>query len=213
MKKLTVKIDKEKVKEQVKEQVKEESTFANFITIGRTILVAVSLYFLKDYPVPLTIIITLAIILDAADGFVARKYRSSKLGALVDILGDRVVELMILFVYAHWGLIPYFIPVIFLVRGVMTDFIRLLNHRYKDVGAAHPLELGKADNRPMRVISGLSKLFAFTVILVWQDIGLMLMYFALAVNLYRGIPAIFNSRSYALLKTFLNNITKPDKSR
>jgi CDP-diacylglycerol--glycerol-3-phosphate 3-phosphatidyltransferase len=66
-----------------------------------------------------------AIVLDAVDGWVARrKNLSSPLGAQLDILGDRVVENLYFTYFAVCGLIPVWVPVLFFVRGTATDFVR-----------------------------------------------------------------------------------------
>ncbi|MBI3662714.1 MAG: CDP-alcohol phosphatidyltransferase family protein [Acidobacteria bacterium] len=66
-----------------------------------------------------------AIVLDAVDGWVARrKNLSTPLGAQFDILGDRVVENLYFTYFAVCGLIPVWVPVLFFVRGAATDFVR-----------------------------------------------------------------------------------------
>ncbi len=203
----------QQVKNQVKTEVKEESTIANWITISRTLAVIAGLFFLKGEPIYLSILIVIAIALDGADGYAARKYRSSKRGALIDIFGDRIVEIVILFAYAYWGLISYVFPIIFLVRGLMTDFIRILNTIYPSEEFKHPLAMGGAINRFMRGFYAILKAAAFITILLAPKIGFWLMIFAVVINLYRGIPAIFNQRAKTLLKIFFKRITTPVKDR
>jgi CDP-diacylglycerol--glycerol-3-phosphate 3-phosphatidyltransferase len=66
-----------------------------------------------------------AIVLDAVDGWVARRRNlSTPLGAQLDILGDRVVENLYFTYFAVCGLIPVWVPVLFFVRGTATDFVR-----------------------------------------------------------------------------------------
>jgi CDP-diacylglycerol---glycerol-3-phosphate 3-phosphatidyltransferase len=66
-----------------------------------------------------------AIALDGVDGFLARRLRmTSALGAQLDILSDRVIENLFLIYFAVGGEISFWVPVIFFVRGVMTDFLR-----------------------------------------------------------------------------------------
>jgi len=66
-----------------------------------------------------------AIVLDAVDGWVARrKNLVTPLGAQLDILGDRVVENLYFTYFAVCGLIPVWVPVFFFVRGTATDFVR-----------------------------------------------------------------------------------------
>jgi CDP-diacylglycerol--glycerol-3-phosphate 3-phosphatidyltransferase len=66
-----------------------------------------------------------AIVLDAVDGWVARRRNlSTQLGVQLDILGDRVVENLYFTYFAVCGLIPVWVPVLFFVRGSATDFVR-----------------------------------------------------------------------------------------
>ncbi len=71
------------------------------------------------------------IFMDALDGWVARRRgEASELGALLDIAGDRIVELVL------WGffairrdaagqpLVPYWVPIVIITRTVATDLVR-----------------------------------------------------------------------------------------
>ena len=64
-----------------------------------------------------------AIALDGVDGYIARKRNlATPLGAQLDILGDRVVENLFFTFFAATGLISFWIPVLFFVRGTLTRF-------------------------------------------------------------------------------------------
>jgi CDP-diacylglycerol--glycerol-3-phosphate 3-phosphatidyltransferase len=66
-----------------------------------------------------------AIALDGIDGYLARsRGLATPLGAQLDILGDRVVENLFFTCFAVSGLISLWVPVLFFVRGTMTDFFR-----------------------------------------------------------------------------------------
>ncbi len=66
-----------------------------------------------------------AIVLDAVDGYVARRYKlETPLGAQIDILGDRVLENLYFTFFAVTGLISVWVPLLFFVRGTATDFLR-----------------------------------------------------------------------------------------
>lgn len=68
-----------------------------------------------------------AVFLDAVDGWVARRKKlSTPLGAQLDILGDRVIENLFFTFFAVVSLISVWVPVIFFVRGTLTDFVRSL---------------------------------------------------------------------------------------
>jgi CDP-diacylglycerol--glycerol-3-phosphate 3-phosphatidyltransferase len=76
-----------------------------------------------------------AIALDGVDGYIARtRGLSTPLGAQLDILGDRVVENLFFTFFAVSGLVSLWVPVLFFVRGTITDFIRSLAIRSGRVG-------------------------------------------------------------------------------
>jgi CDP-diacylglycerol---glycerol-3-phosphate 3-phosphatidyltransferase len=71
-----------------------------------------------------------AIALDGVDGYVARRRdMATPLGAQLDILGDRVVENLFFTFFAVAGLISLWLPILFFVRGTVTDFLRGLASR------------------------------------------------------------------------------------
>jgi len=71
---------------------------------------------------PLLIVI---ILLDAVDGYVARKRNETSLfGSIVDIAADRVVENVLWLVLAHLNLVPVWVAIVFIVRGSLVDSIR-----------------------------------------------------------------------------------------
>lgn len=68
-----------------------------------------------------------AIALDALDGYLARSRNlATPLGAQLDILGDRLVENVFFTFFAVAGLVSLWVPVVFFVRGTLTDFLRSL---------------------------------------------------------------------------------------
>jgi len=71
-----------------------------------------------------------AIALDGLDGYLARtRNMATPLGAQLDILGDRVVENLFFTFFAVSGLVSLWVPVLFFVRGTLTDFLRSLAAR------------------------------------------------------------------------------------
>jgi CDP-diacylglycerol--glycerol-3-phosphate 3-phosphatidyltransferase len=71
-----------------------------------------------------------AIALDGLDGYVARtRGLATPLGAQLDILGDRVVENLFFTFFAVSGLVSLWVPILFFVRGTLTDFLRALASR------------------------------------------------------------------------------------
>ncbi len=102
---------------------------ANFITILRMILavVAIGLLFDKTPTTYITafVMTILVIWMDGLDGYVARKFNeSSKFGAMLDILGDRVVENIYWISFLALGWLPVWVPLIVVTRGIITDGLR-----------------------------------------------------------------------------------------
>jgi CDP-diacylglycerol--glycerol-3-phosphate 3-phosphatidyltransferase len=66
-----------------------------------------------------------AIALDGVDGYIARtRGLATPLGAQLDILGDRVVENLFFTFFAVAGLVSLWLPILFFVRGTLTDLLR-----------------------------------------------------------------------------------------
>jgi len=102
----------------------------NQITLIRLALVFVSigLFTLGSYASLLALVLLVITLgLDAADGFVARRFRlTSDAGAAFDIAADRIVESAYWIFFASAGLISFWIPTIIIARGGLTDFLRAI---------------------------------------------------------------------------------------
>jgi len=104
---------------------------ANFIVIFRSILVFIIILFLSLnsllWKITGLVLLIFIAILDWIDGYVARKYNiTSKLGGLMDTLGDRITENLFLIFFAYKQIIPIAVPLIFVARSFVADFIRYL---------------------------------------------------------------------------------------
>ena len=102
---------------------------ANLITLSRLflLLAVVALAYRPVSAVQLWIwpVLCLVFISDGLDGWVARRRGEESLfGALFDIAVDRIVELTLWIVLADLDVIPIWIPILFVVRGVLVDAIR-----------------------------------------------------------------------------------------
>lgn len=72
-------------------------------------------------------LVVVLILLDTVDGIVARaRNEISFLGSVLDIMADRTVELVMWISFAHLGLIPVAIPIVFVIRGTIVDTLRSL---------------------------------------------------------------------------------------
>jgi CDP-diacylglycerol---glycerol-3-phosphate 3-phosphatidyltransferase len=102
---------------------------ANVLTLLRICLVFAAAGMLELHqPMVLaaaTVLVGLIIYLDALDGYVARKFNvASDFGALFDIVGDRVVESVFWIYFAATGMVSFWVPMIVVTRGLMTDNVR-----------------------------------------------------------------------------------------
>ena len=101
----------------------------NWITLGRIVfsfLVAL-MFEVKSLPINIIAFLSIFVIifLDFLDGYIARKYNmSTEFGAMFDITGDRIVEVIFWTYFAYKHLVSFWFPVIVLSRGIFTDAIR-----------------------------------------------------------------------------------------
>lgn len=192
---------------------------ANIITSSRIPLLIVFLIFIYlDNPFLTFIAVPLLLIfmaLDMLDGMVARKLNQTSLvGSVLDIAVDRIYELVLWFVFADMNLISIFIPLIVVIRTVLTDSFRSLGVKE---GTApfkqHSSFWGKfiVASRWMRAGYGITKVAAFcglTLVLAFRqyygDIPEVLFienmhlffryvsWFAVLLCIIRGLPIIIN---------------------
>ena len=93
--------------------------FIAFIAIGLLFVHTTSAYI---WSVVLTII---AFAMDGVDGYIARKYnQASELGSVLDIMGDRIVEVSYWIVFAVMGWLNILFPIVCVTRAFTTDSIR-----------------------------------------------------------------------------------------
>ncbi len=102
---------------------------ANLITSARFLLLFVLVALAYAAPPawqlgnPLLLIVI--IVLDGVDGYVARRRgETSVFGSLYDIAVDRVVENVLWIVLADLDLVPVWVALLFITRGVLVDTIR-----------------------------------------------------------------------------------------
>ncbi len=79
----------------------------------------------------MVVLLAWVIFMDALDGWVARRRNeASEVGALVDIAGDRIVELVLWLFFtiredvSGRSLVPYWVPVVIITRTILTDLVR-----------------------------------------------------------------------------------------
>lgn len=96
----------------------------NIITIFRMILIPIFIYvFHSDIENSLLwsgLIFLVAGISDVADGYIARKYNlTSKFGAILDPLADKLMSFTVLSTYTFVGLIPVWILILLTIKELL----------------------------------------------------------------------------------------------
>lgn len=106
---------------------------ANIATLIRVVMVfiAIALLIYSNTTVCIWgfIILFFSFLLDGFDGILARKFKTSNnTGSLIDTLGDRITENVMIVFLAYKNLIPLFVPLVFISRSFIADFIRFLSY-------------------------------------------------------------------------------------
>jgi phosphatidylglycerophosphate synthase len=147
---------------------------------------------------------------DALDGYLARKLnQTSKLGGILDIAGDRCVEMLYWIVFSVLQWIPVWVPILFLVRGTFVDAIRSFfsEQGYTAFGAKTLMQtkLGKflVASNFSRFSYAVAKAVAFCLLIAahtklglnysLEPIALGFVYFSAAFCLIRGVPVLFQA--------------------
>lgn len=112
------------------------------------------------------------IALDGLDGYVARKFNeASPLGAVMDIVSDRVVEQVYWLGFAGLGWVPIAVPLIVIVRGTIVDSLRAiaLEQGMTAFGSTtmmqHPLGVALVSSRASRWLYAVAKLAVFMLLI------------------------------------------------
>lgn len=206
---------------------------ANLLTVVRVVLilgiiavwarrVAVEWWWLDLLMVPL---LAWAIFMDALDGWLARRLgEDGEAGALFDIAGDRIVELVLWVFFAvrrdaaGAPFVPYWVPTVMIVRTVLTDMVRSLalkggrtpfgERTLQEAWWARQL----VSSRWSRAAYGILKAVAFCALgaayawdrlrepagayALWRLTTDILVYSTVAFAVIRGIPVLWEGRRY-----------------
>lgn len=200
---------------------------ANFISIFR-IFVALLAVFLLFIPMTLTysiafVLTIIAFILDGVDGYVARKFHEeSELGSVLDIMGDRIVEVSFWVAFAVLGYLAgdnqalnAMFPIVCVARAFTTDSIRsvALSKGFTAFGekTMQSSAIGKfiCASRFMRISYAVAKVMAFIIIIlantpgmevyswtpVLNTIGIVLAWIAIIFCVVRGLPVVMECKN------------------
>lgn len=191
---------------------------ANFITIFRIFLIFIATFLLfqdssKAYHIAFWLI-AVAFALDGLDGYVARKFNeTSKLGAMLDIMSDRIAENTLWVAFAVLGWVPVVFPIVSLTRGFITDGIRsvAMEQGLTAFGETSMQEdkisYFICSSKFMRIAYAVVKVVAFMLMIVAKTPGLnhyaaavltvvayIAAMFAILFCVLRGLPVIFESK-------------------
>ncbi len=169
-----------------------KNNLANIISIGRVFVAyaAIALLYVKTtWAYILAFVLTIiAFALDGLDGYVARKLnQSSEWGSVLDILGDRIVEVSYWTVFAVMGWISIIFPLVCVARAFTTDGIRsvALSKGMTAFGekSMQSTAWGKfiCSSKFMRISYAVAKVLAFMLLIVVNTPGM---------ELWSGTPAL-----------------------
>ena len=171
---------------------------ANAITIFRILLTFGVVILLGNHrmlDIGLIFTIALVFILDALDGYIARKRaETSTLGEVLDTVADRIVENIFWIYFTAIGLIPVWMPIAVMARGFITDSLQQF-FGYPQSGWTYAL----TRSRISRALSGITKMLAFTSLTsatlfknpLLEQGSLIFATVAVGFCLLRGVPFFF----------------------
>lgn len=193
------------------------ATKANAVALTRALLafgVVGILYYGAELYVGAFVLTLVAIWMDALDGWVARRFgEDSRIGAVIDILTDRIVEMTYWIAFAALGWIPVWVPLVVAARGLLVDGARALafEQGMTAFGSTTMMRsrLGRllVSSRASRNAYGLAKAAAFSLLILASAAGIApsvqavlvvagyaSVYLAVALCLLRGIPVLLEAR-------------------
>lgn len=162
-----------------------KNNMANIVSVSRIFVAYVAilcLYEKTTWAYILAFVLTaIAFAMDGLDGYIARKYnQSSEWGSVLDILGDRIVEVSYWIVFAVMGWINIIFPLICVARAFTTDGIRsvALSKGMTAFGdkTMQSTSWGKfiCASRFMRISYAVAKVMAFMLLIVVNTPGMEL---------------------------------------
>lgn len=189
---------------------------ANFITIFRVFLMFIGVYLVMAFEgnfnayVWALVFTILAFSLDGLDGYVARRFHEeSKLGALLDIMSDRIVENTYWIIFAVMGWLPVWFSLVALTRGFVTDTIRsaAMEKGLTPFGMQrNPICKWITGSKFMRITYAVAKVLAFIVIIAAKipnitnaeliyNVGYALAWVAIVFCVVRGLPVVIEAKA------------------
>ena len=193
---------------------------ANLVSLIRTLLglLVVGLLFIHTQSMYwICFVLTIVVIaMDALDGYLARKFNeSSKMGAVIDILGDRIVEQVYWVTFLALGWLPLWVPLVVIVRGIVVDGLRsmALEQGFTAFGQSsmQQSKLGwlLVSSNFSRTTYAVAKAAAFAFMILGHTpgfapavaspitwLGLSCTYISVAFCVVRGLPVLIEGRRF-----------------
>jgi len=193
-------------------------SMANLITLARLplLLLLVGLLFVPSFPAALLGVGLLVVLylMDWFDGYIARlRNEVTEMGAVLDVALDRAVENILWISFMYLGMVPLWVPIVFLIRSFIVDGIRgvALSRGKSGFGMMHS-SWGRflVASRFMRAFYGLAKAVTFGLLylthtLAIKDPGMLatlhplnqsLIFLTASLCVLRGIPVVLDGRIY-----------------
>lgn len=195
-----------------------KNNLANIVSVTRIFVAYVAiacLYVQTTWAYIIALVLTIiAFAMDGLDGYLARKLnQSSEWGSVLDILGDRIVEVSYWIVFAVMGWLNIIFPLVCVARAFTTDGIRsvALSKGMTAFGdkTMQSTSWGKfiCASRFMRISYAVAKVLAFLLLITVNTPGMELwngtpilhiitMVFAWAAIIFcvvRAIPVVVES--------------------
>ena len=222
------------------------STMANLITVGRLIvlfIVVAMIYFGNVNVIGVSmVLIALVFASDGIDGWVARKRGStSAFGAVLDIVGDRIVENVLWVLFAALDVIPLWVPFLVMTRGFIVDGLRSMSYAEGMTAfGTHnmmrsPVTQWLTAGRFMRALFGYAKAIGFVFLTgyvgsrepaadgtwlgalygnaVYAFPGWAAVWVAVALTIVRGVPVIVDAWDVITASSSARRRTESDSGR
>lgn len=187
---------------------------ANIVSITRIFIAfaSVALLFVNTTCAYIWAIVlaVIAFSMDALDGYLARKFgQASQLGAVLDIMGDRIIEAIYWIVFSTLGWLSVIFPIICVTRAFITDNIRsiALTKGMTPFGM-QTTSWGKyiCASKFMKTSYAVAKVAAYIILIfahtpnltpnianTSETIGIILAWIAIIFCVVRGIPVVAES--------------------
>jgi CDP-diacylglycerol--glycerol-3-phosphate 3-phosphatidyltransferase len=193
---------------------------ANLISLSRILITFISLYFLfigtTQALVIAVVLLILQFALDGVDGYVARKFNeTSKLGAVLDIMGDRIAENAYWISFAVLGWLPVAYPLIALTRTIVVDSFRSVAMEQGCTAFGEcsmqkdPVGQFICCSKFMRITYAVAKACAFVFLAIGAIpaldksiaclicfVGTLCAFISIILCVLRGLPVIFESKQF-----------------